>query len=292
MKEYFKIILGTFIVAMAYVYFFTPHKIIPGGVYGISIIIHYKTIGLFSAFPDGLPIGATSLFFNVPLIIIAYKMFGGGYLWRTIIAFVFTAIFVDLFTYIQGVTGVVALVPDDVLLSCIYGSIFMGLGAATILKAKGTSAGSDVIAKVINHFIHIPVGYAIIIVDSTIVLIGLIAFGDIRIPMYSLFVVFLFGKMVDVFIQGLSFNKAVFIICNNPNELANRIMKDMHRGGTFIHSTGMYQGAEKRVIYTVIENKQVYALREHVLEIDPNAFVTIIDAKEILGNGFSPIKLD
>lgn len=287
--SYIKILIGALIVACAYVFFITPHKIIPGGVYGMAIIIHYKTVGLLSIFPDGLPLGLTALCFNIPLIIIAFKMFGVGFLPRTVLAFVATAVFTDALTLVQHYFGIGALVEHDILLSCIYGSAVLGFGVAIILKARGTSAGTDVLAKIITKRTQIPVGYTIIIVDSCIVLAGLLAFGEWEIPMYSLFTVLVYGKMVDVFMQGLSFDKAVFIISDYQNEIGNQIMHTLNRGGTLFHGRGLYQGQEKEVIYTVIDGKQVNILRHIVHAIDPKAFITIIDAKEIIGAGFKSL---
>lgn len=290
MKDYTKIVLGSLIVAVAYVYFFTPHRIIPGGVYGVSIVLHYKSMDWFGL-AEGLPIGMMSMCFNIPLIIIATRMFGKGYMMRTIVTFVMTAVFVDVLGLVQRWTGVEALVEgeNDLLLSCMFGSCVFALGVAMVLKAKGTSAGTDVLAKVLSRYSHIPVGYTIIIIDSLIVLLGFVAFGELRIPMYSLFTVVVYGKMVDVFMQGLQLNKAVFIISDKPDEIAERIINRLHRSGNFIKGTGLYRGVERRMIYTVIDNKQLIVLREIVQEIDPAAFLTILNANEILGSGFKAI---
>ena len=229
--DYLQILIGSLIVAIAYVFFFTPHKIIPGGIYGISIILHYKSMAWIPGLTEGLPIGTTALFFNIPLIIVAYKLFGNSYLMRTIVTFVSTAFFVDILTSLIPKFSMVHDLQNDMLLSCIYGSAILGFGVAQILKAHGTSAGTDVLAKLLTKYTKIPVGYTIIIIDSVIVLFGLIAFGDWQIPMYSLFTVFIYGKMVDVFMQGLSFNKAVFIISEKHEEIAQRIMYTMKQIG-------------------------------------------------------------
>lgn len=288
-RAYLQIILGAFIAAVAYVFFITPYKIIPGGVYGLSIIIHYKTIGLFSAFPAGIPIGTMSLLFNIPLLILATKAFEVKYIGRTIATFVSTAIFVDVLTWLSSYFHIGALVQEDILLSCIYGSAILAFGVALILKARGTSAGTDVLAKILSKKTNVSVGYTIIIVDSLIVLLGLIAFGDLKIPMYSLFTVLVYGKMVDVFMQGLNFDKAVFIISDKTEEISQQIIHTLHRGGTIFYGKGMYNGKQKEVIYTVIDAKKTMKLREFVHQIDPKAFITILDAKEILGEGFKPI---
>ena len=289
-KDYALILIGSLITAVAYVYFFSPHKIIPGGVYGISIVLHHKSIDWFGL-SEPLPMGMMSMCFNIPLIILATKMFGKGYLMRTIVTFVSTAVFVDLLGLVQNATGLYALIEgeDDLLLSCLFGSVVFALGVSTILKAKGTSAGTDVIAKVLAKYTHIPMGYMIIAVDSLIVLFGLVAFGELRVPMYSLFTVVIYGKMVDVFLQGMQFDKAVFIISDKSNEIGAKIMTTLNRSGNYIRSKGMYSGVEREMIYTIVNSKQIVLLREIVSEIDPKAFVTVLNASEILGTGFKSI---
>jgi uncharacterized membrane-anchored protein YitT (DUF2179 family) len=288
--DYIQIGMGALIIALSYVFFISPHKIIPGGVYGLSIIIHYKTAGIWESLPQGLPIGITALCFNIPLVLIALKLFGQSFLPRTIVTFLSTAIFVDSLTWISKHYAIGAVLEEDILLSCIYGSALLGLGVAMILRSKGTSAGTDVVAKMLTQYTHVPIGYTLIIIDSIVVILGLIAFGDWKIPLYSLFTVFVYGKAVDIFMQGLSFDKAVFIISDKNQLISERIIGDLHRGGTFFHGKGLYNGTEKEVIFTVINSRQVVTLREYIHQIDPSAFITILDAKEILGEGFHSIE--
>lgn len=281
-----KILIGSFFVAASFVFFFTPHKIVPGGIYGVAIVIHYITEGLLPAFPSGFPVGSVALLFNIPLVILATRNFGRGYLSRTILTFVSSAVFTDLLTWVQNCFELGALAENDILLSCIFGSVILGFGVAMVLKAKGTGAGTDVIAKLVTKKTKIALGYTLIIVDSCVVLLGLIAFRDIEVTMYSLFATFAYGKLVDVFIQGLSFNKAVFIVSNNYPEIGKQILSELHRGGTLLHGKGLFNGDEKEILYTVVDNKQISRLRSIVHSVDPAAFITILDAQEIIGLGF------
>ncbi|MDR0436729.1 MAG: YitT family protein [Bacteroidales bacterium] len=286
LKDYAFIILGAFIVASGYVFFITPYKIIPGGVYGISIVIHYLTAGMFTGFPEGLPIGMTALCFNIPLMFAAYKLLGAGSLPKTITTFVATAVFVDLLTMFYGFEQVVL---GDSLLASIYGGVLIGLGVAMIFKAKATSAGTDVVSKIITKYFRIPVGISIIIVDSIVVLIGLIAFGDWAVPLYSWITIFVYGKVVDILQEGLSTDRAVFIITPKSKEMGDMINHKLKRGGTYFHGKGMYKGEEREIVYTVVNSRQIPKLREHIYEIDPTAFITILPANEILGQGFKAL---
>jgi len=282
-KDYSLILIGSLCVAAGYVYFITPFKIVPGGVYGLSIVIHYLTQNVFSFAPEGLPIGAMALVFNIPLAIAAHRYLGGGAAFKTVVTFVSTAVFVDLLFYFHGEKPLVANAP---LLASIYGGIAIGVGVAFIFKAKGTSAGTDVISKIITKYFHLPIGYVIMMVDSCIVLIGLLAFRIWDVPLYSMITIFVYGKVVEIILQGISFDKAVFIISDKSEEIKDRIINDLKRGGTFLHGKGMYNGVEKEIIYTVVNNREISALQDYVRKIDSNAFMSVLETKEILGKGF------
>jgi uncharacterized membrane-anchored protein YitT (DUF2179 family) len=286
LRDYALILLGAFTVASGYVFFITPYKIIPGGVYGISIVIHYTTAGLFAGLPEGLPIGMTALCFNIPLLLAAYRFLGADSLPKTIATFVSTAVFVDLLTLMHGNQQLVA---GDSLLASIYGGVLIGIGVALIFKAKATSAGTDVLARIISKYLRLPVGTSIIIVDSVVVLIGLIAFGDWAVPLYSWITIFVYGKVVSIMQEGLSTDRAVFIISSKPREVGDMIMTKLKRGGTFFHGRGMYNGEEREIVYTVVNSRQVPRLREQIHAIDPSAFITILPANEILGKGFKSL---
>ena len=137
---------------------------------------------------------------------------------------------------------------------------------------------------------HLPVGQLIIYVDSVIVLVGLIAFGDWRIPLYSWIVIFVTGKVVDGIMQNISYDKTLFIISDKYQEMRDKIIDDLDRGGTFISGTGMYKGAEKTIIFTVVNRRELAVLEEFIHKTDPHAFLTVMDANEILGEGFRSIK--
>lgn len=277
-RNYILIILGAFIMASGFVLFITPHNIVPGGVYGISIVIHHFT---------GLPIGLTALAFDIPLTIIGIRVLGPRFGVKTVVGFVLTAVFVDSMTYLWGVK---ALVPDDVLLSSIFGGVFIGLGLGLIFKSKATSGGSDIVAMIISKYTKMPLGQLMIYVDSTIVIAGLFAFQDWKIPLYSLIVIYIAGRVVDLVLQGVSYDKTLFIISEKHSEIRHKIINDLNRGGTFLKGEGMYNGQEKSIIYTVLNRRELAILQDYINKIDPEAFLTVINANEILGNGFKSLR--
>ena len=200
---------------------------------------------------------------------------------------VLSSVFMDLLTYFWGERP---LVVNDALLSTIFGGVLSGFGLGLIFKAKATSGGSDIIAMIIAKYTKLPIGQLMIYVDSCIVLIGLFAFGDWKIPLYSWLVIFLCGKVIDVVLQGVSYDKTVFIVSDKYEEIRNVIINDLDRGGTTIKAEGMYQGNPKNVIFTNVNRRELAILQSYIHQIDPNAFMTVINANEVIGSGFKSLK--
>ncbi len=276
--NYTLILIGTFLVALGYVYFITPYKIIPGGIYGISIVLHYTF---------GLPVGLTALAFNIPLTIIGTRVLGPRFGTKTVVGFVMTSVFVDVLSYFSEFKP---LVDSDPLLSSIFGGALVGAGVGLIFKSKATSGGSDVIAMIIARYTRLPLGQLMMGVDSVIVLVGFIAFGDWRIPLYSWITIFVMGKVIDAVLSGISYEKTIFIVSDQYEAIRDKIINDLNRGGTFLHGEGMYNGSSKKVIFTVVNRRELAMLEEFIEKIDPKAFLTVMDANEILGQGFKSLK--
>lgn len=275
--DYLLILSGTFIMAVGFVFFISPYKLAPGGVYGVAIVIHH----LF-----GLPIGMTGLSMDIPLTIIGIRLLGPRFGVKTVTGFISVAVFIDGLSYIWGDQP---LVQDDALLSAIFGGVLLGLGLGIIFKSRATSGGSDIIAMIISKYTRLPLGQLLIYVDSTIVLLGLIAFKDWKIPLYSWIVIFITGKVIDIILTGVSYERTLFIISEKHAEIREKIIKDLNRGGTMIPARGMYNNGEKNMIFTVVNRREVEILKRYIKDIDPKAFLTVIDASEIVGEGFKPL---
>lgn len=275
--SYGLIVTGTLLVSFGYVYFITPFKIVPGGIYGISIVLHH----LF-----GLPVGLTALAFNIPLTIIGTRVLGPRFGAKTVAGFVLTSVFVDLMSFYSGFKP---LVENDPLLSSIFGGAVIGVGVGLIFKSKATSGGSDVIAMILARSTKLPLGQLMIGVDSLIVLIGFIAFRDWHIPLYSWITIFVMGKVIDAVLQGVSYEKTIFIVSDHHQAIRDKIINDLNRGGTYLNAEGMYKGNQKKVIFTVVNRRELAMLEEFINKIDPKAFLTVMDANEILGKGFKSL---
>ena len=275
-SDYLLIVIGSFLQALSYVLFLAPYKIVPGGVYGISIVLHYSTKGLIPLLPEGLPIGATALCFNIPLMFLAMKKIGLASGPKTVLTLVLISIFTDSLSYILG-EG--TLVENDPFIACFYGGMILGMGVTCIFKAQSTSAGTDVLARVLANNSNLRVSDMIIAIDSAVVLIGLIAFQDWAVPLYSWFTIFVFGKIVEM-LQTENPSRAVFIVSRKTNEMKDILVNKLGMKGTFLHGKGMYQGEEKEIIFTIAERKDLPRLKNEIKDVDPDAFVSTMHASK------------
>lgn len=286
--DYLLILAGSVILAAGFVYFVTPHKIVPGGVYGIAIVVHYSTRGWFSFWPDGFPIGLFGFLLNIPLTYMGIKILGPRFGIKTIIGFVLTSFFIDAITWLRP-EGDAPLV-NDILLSGVFAGVLIGVGLGLIFKSRATSGGSDIIAMIIAKYTRIQLGKLMIYVDSVIVLAGLIAFRDWSIPLYSWVVIYITGRAIDMILEGSDYNKALLIISKKHLQIKDKILNDLERGGTYLKGEGMYTGEEKQIIFTVVSRREVAILQEYIGRIDSDAFITVMDAREILGEGFQSLR--
>lgn len=268
------ILLGSLLQAIGYSVFIAPANIVPGGVYGITIALNHLTKGVFSFAPAGLPIGTTALFFNVPLLFLALKKLGLSSAGKTIATFLLISFFTDLIGQLTKETG---LIGGDRLLSAFYGGAIIGTGVFFIFKAGSTSAGTDVLSRVIAQGRNFKLSDTIIVIDSIIVVFGLIAFRDFTVPLYSWLTIFVYGQVVN-FLQPENPKKAVFIVSPKTEEIRNYFLNQPELRGTIFKGRGVYKGEERDMIFTIVERKMLPKLKESVKAIDPFAFISTMDA--------------
>lgn len=289
-KSYALIIVGCFILSAGFNFFISPHHIVPGGVYGIGIVVNYLTEGMFpslGAENGGFPIGTLGLILNIPLTIIGIRLLGPKFGVKTVVGFVLCTIFMD---YVgMPVVALIGDSPVDPLLSSVFGGILIGFGLGLVFKAKATSGGSDIIAMILEKYTKMPLGQLLIVVDSIIVLLALLVFKDWRIPLYSWITIFVTGKVIDIVLAGFNADKCLLIISDKHEEIREKILFDLERGATSISAVGLYNRSERKIIYTVVNRRELAVLTDYIKEVDQNAFVTILDATEILGYGFKPL---
>lgn len=281
------ITLGSAILAASIVLFITPYNIVPGGVYGIGIMLH-------NFFPD-IMVGTFGIAMEIPLMVVAFLALGSGIGARTIYSAAVTPLIMNLITTYVGDTpesifnGMMNL-SDDILLAALFGGAGMGLGVGLIFANKATSGGTDIVSMIISKYTNIQLSKAIILVESTIVIASVVIFGEWTLPLYSIIAIFVLTKVMDYVIEGVPTDKLLYIISEKHEELKNFIIKDMGRGGTFIKAEGMYTRNEKNIIFLVVDRKQLPIMRSQIKLIDPKAFMVVVDARETLGDGFKPFE--
>lgn len=268
------IVLGALLQSFAYAVFLAPANIVPGGVYGITIALNHLTKGVFSFAPDGLPMGVMALFFNVPFLILAARklgLFSGG---KTVATFLLISLFTDIITSLLKDSELLA---GDRLLSAFYGGAILGMGVFLVFKAESTSAGTDVLGRVIAKGRNLKVSDCIIVIDSLVVIFGLVAFRDWTVPLYSWLAIFIYGKVVD-FLQPENPKKALFIVSCKKEEIREVLLNDLKIRGTLLQGKGMYKGEHREVLFTITERKMLPKVKQVVLNLDPQAFISTMDA--------------
>ena len=277
-RSWLLILTGTLIMAVGYVLFISPYKFAPGGVYGIAIVLHHLL---------RWPIGLTGLAMDIPLTIIGIWILGPRFGVKTVVGFVMLSVWISL---LEKFYGYEAFVQGQPLLSALYGGVLVGLGLGLVFRSKATSGGSDIIAMIIAKYTRLPLGQLMIWVDSAIVLVSWIAFKDPMIPLISWLIIFITGKVVDVVLEGINYDKTLFIISDRHEEIRDKIVNDLNRGGTSFKGKGIYHNNDKTIIFTVVNRRELAILQDFVHEIDSEAFLTVINANEVLGRGFKSLK--
>ena len=277
------IVLGSFIMAAGFVLFITPYRIVPGGVYGIGIILH-------NVFPN-IPVGTFGLMMDIPLLLIGLKVFGNKFGVKTVVAAILTPLFMNGLTRLIGEDPATMLhgninLSNDVLLSCIFGGILIGAGLGLILKTHATSGGTDIVSMILHKYTRLPFARCMLIVDSTVVVAGLLVLGDWRIPLYSLITIYVTTKVLDYVIEGGGSNKLLFILSNQNHLIRELILEKLDRGGTFIKSAGMYTLSEKEMIFVVVNRNELSIVQDYIKTIAPYALLVVVSAHETYGEGF------
>ena len=299
---YFYLILGSALFAVGDVMFVNPYHLAPGGVYGLA--------NVFNAL-WGWKISVSGICMDIPLLIIGTIILGPKFGIKTIIS----VILIPVFTYFLGTfwgyapvihCGAVAadtqsaryyiakvgsqswFMPDMFLNTVVSGLIY-GVAIGVIFRSGATSGGSDIISMIIHKYTKISLGTLVLIVDSIISLTTLLAFEDFRLPIYSIILIFIESKIIDLVVEGVKSYKTAFIVTDKIEEVRNFIINNLDRSGTVFAGSGLYQGAERKMIYVTLNRSDLVKLKANLRFLDPNAFVNVIESSEIMGNGFKAL---
>ena len=266
------ITIGSIIVSLGLVYFTIPNKIVSGGLTGLATILFFSI---------GLPVGTVVLCGNLLLVFLQSWLMGFKSAWKTIFSVILTGICIDVLMkgfHIQPAT-------NNPILACLYGGILSGIGVAIVFRAGGTTGGVDIIGLIVNHCLHFPIGDVILITNVFITLIAGYAFGP-KLALYGFITIFFSGRVIDAALEGMSIYRSVLIITKHPDDISWAIMEEIHHGVTSIDGRGMYTGKPSNILLVAVRRMEMPRLREIIYEFDPNAFVIVGDARQVLGKGF------
>lgn len=265
-----KMILGTIIMAIGIEQFLLPNQLSTGGFAGMGTVLYY----MFN-----IPVGTTIFILNIPLFIIAYFKVGKKFLIKAVIGTFLLTVFLHIFQNVKAVT-------TDRFLAFMYGSIITGIGTAIVLKASGSTGGTELAAIIIRSYKpQMQTGTLIIIFDTIIVIVNTIFFKEIEIALYSALAIYIMGKILDIFFEGIDFAKMLIIISPKWEEISNSISFELKRGVTALQGKGMFKRQEKNILLCVTPRAEVREVRKIIEEIDPSAFIIITNAREVYRRG-------
>lgn len=302
---YLLLIAGSLLFAIGDVMFVNPYRMAPGGTYGLANV--FNTLWPWK-------ISFYAICMDIPLLVIGTLILGPKFGIKTVIGtiliFLFTLLIESSWGYnpvifegeimsspIDGMSMVE--IPDgggwfvpDYFLNTVVAAIIYGLAIGLIFRSGATSGGSDIISMIVNKYTKISLGTCVLIVDSCITLTTFFAFHDIRLPIYSIILIFIESKVIDIVVDGIKNYYTAFIVTDNVQDVRNFIINDLKRGGTCIAATGLYQGAERKIVYVTLSRPDLVKFKSAIHTIDPKAFINIVDSSEILGEGFRPIPVE
>lgn len=307
-QQWIWIFLGCSIMGTAYVLFINPYNFVPGGVYGLAIVMH-------NIFPS-IQVGTFSYMFDIPLMITALIIFGGKFGVRTVLAALYTPGYMNFLTSLvyPNEEAIESLDPalllnghlnlsDDLLVACLLGAVLTGIGMGFVVRQQATTGGTDIVAMLLQKYAGIKFSTAIFFADGFVVLAGLlvIGFGLIigepnpegwMLTIYSLVTIYVSSRVLAYMLDGASYDKLLFIITDRHAELKKFIIEDLDRSATYIRSRGMYTDAEREMIFLVVSRKEVRRVQQQIKQIDPRAFVVVTDAYDTYGEGFKAFPED
>ena len=298
-----QIVFGCFLVAVAFVVFINPYDLVPGGIYGLALVLH-------NLFPS-IQVGTFGYMFDVPLICTALILFGGTFGGRTIFASFLTPGIMNLLDYLvyPSRAAIEALDPaqllgghinlsNDLMLAAIIGGVFSGIGVGIVIRNNAATGGTDITGMLLHKFAKMKFANGVLLSDAIIVLAGLLVIGfgigtgvprGVMLSLYSAVCIFVNAKVLGYTIDGASRDKLLYIICeNHSDEMRHYILHDLNRGGTYLKAKGMYTDNDKEMIFLVVNRKEVRTVQQKIKEFDPTAFVVVTDAYDTFGKGFKP----
>lgn len=272
------ITLGAAVYALGFSWCYQPNSIPSGGVTGLAQIIHYLI--------PAIPVGATVIVFNIPLFILGWKLLGGKMLLGSLWAMFISSVILDLLAFFDWQ-------PMDPLLACIFGGVTMGLSMGLIFQQGSTTGGTDLIARLLKlKLAWLPMGKLLMAIDLVVIVLVSVVFRQLTSMLYGLVALYISSLVVDGVLYGMDNAKVAYIISDSNQAIAQTLVHELDRGVTVLHGQGAYTGADKEVLMCAFKQREIAAIKAAVKEIDPDAFLIVCNAHEVLGEGFRAYKKD
>lgn len=275
LKTYFKNILmfaaGITLTAMAISQFTLPNKIVGGGVSGISTIL-YHTLKIEPGFSTAV--------INIVLLVIGLKVLGKRFIVATLAGVGLLSVLVQLFSYLPPIT-------TNVMLASVFGGVFYGVGIGLALAAGGSSGGTDILGRLLQHIIpHFPIGTLIMFVDGVVIALSYVFFKELELTLFGVVTLAVSTYAIDAVIRKLNVSKLAFIVTKKGDVIAEKLVRTAPRGCTIINTVGAYTHEDNKMLVCALKDNELPAFQRKVLEIDPNAFIIFSESSQIVGNGF------
>ena len=281
-KDILAIIFGAGIFSFGIYFLVIPFHFYEGGATGITLITYY----LFK-----IPVSIMNLLINIPLFILAWKLLGKKSLYLSLLGTFSVSAWMAIFEAIplshRYHHFIFTAFKGDILLACIASGVVLGLGLGIIFNAGGTTGGTDILARIFNKYTSLSMGKLMLIVDAIVLITVVVVFQDVRTAMYTLFFILIDTLVIDLIGEGGFAGKGFLIVTSKPEEIAQKVSDDLGRGITFIRGMGYYSRKDLDIVYCVVSRNEMKQMKDIINQIDPFAFITISEAHEILGEGFT-----
>ena len=268
------IFLGCIIASLGVNIFLSHAQLLSGGATGVGLLVEYTT---------NIPAGITVFLINMPLLAISFKKLSRSFTIYTTIGMLSLSISLMITKPLASLINIDGL---DLLLYCIYGGVLCGVGYGLVFLRNGSTGGTDIVTMLIRKkYSNFNIGSLGFLLNLIIIIVGAFIFGLPQ-ALYTLISLFIQSFVLDQMLKGFSSKKLLLILTKKEHEVINYVIKDLHRGITSLFAEGEYTHDKKKMLYCIVTSRQMIELKNAVHQIDPSAFITIVDISEVRGKGF------
>lgn len=273
-----KTVAGCALFGLGFSLFLTPNGLNTGGITGLSMVLgelfHFQSIGLIS------------VIINLPLFIIGGLKVGKRFFWGSLLGMILLSVFIDA-------AAMLPIPQTEPLMGALYGGLLCGLGLGIVFSVGFSTGGSDIIVRLLKRkFQYVPIGVINTVFDAFVAILTAVVFRNINQALYCGVAVFVTGRIVDTVVYSFDFSKVALIVTPKYEEVARRLGEELRRGATFLEGEGSYSHKQTKVVLTAVKRQQIAEMKALVVEIDPDAFIIVQDAHQVLGDGFTKYSKD